>query len=187
MPFIVLAVLLSAAALLAVVYPLLAHAHAATPAAGAAQETLDELLGQRDATLQALRELNFDHNLGKIGDEDFAAFEANLKQLAADSLRALDRWEAEADDELDAALEKMVGARKLALAAGGRVCPSCGRAVAADEKFCASCGAALREAVAAAGQACPKCGRAYEPGDRFWLRRGAAARPLRNGCGRELG
>ena len=80
MLFIVLAVLLSAAALLAVAYPMLARARAATPAAGAAQETLDELLGQRDATLQALRELNFDHNLGKIGDEDFVAFEANLKQ-----------------------------------------------------------------------------------------------------------
>ena len=87
--FIVLAILLTAAALLAVAYPILAKAPAAKPAT-TATESLDELLGQRDAAMQALRELNFDHRVGKISDADFAVFDANLKHEAAETLRALD-------------------------------------------------------------------------------------------------
>jgi len=167
MLFIVLAILLSAAALVAVAYPVLAKARTAEPAISTAQETLDELLNQRDAALQALRELNFDHRVGKITDEDFTAFEANLKRTAADALRALDRWEADTDDALDLALERMVKARKSALTAGGRSCPTCGRVAALEDKFCATCGAMLPEPVAPVAVTCPKCGRPYEPGDRF--------------------
>ncbi len=54
--------------------------------------------------MQALRELNFDHRMGKISDEDFAVFDANLKQHAAETLRALDQWEAQADADLDQVL-----------------------------------------------------------------------------------
>ncbi len=175
--FIILAILLSFVALLAVAYPIIAAARTAQPSAVSgqkygpfyAQESLDELMAQRDAALQALRELNFDHNVGKITDEDFAIFEANLKHTAADSLRALDQWEAEADDELDRTVEQAVQARRSALAAGGRACPSCGRAAAADDQFCAACGASLAAAPKPSlpQDACPNCGRPFDPGDRF--------------------
>jgi hypothetical protein len=167
--FIVLAILLSAAALLAVAYPILARTRAAEPPASTAQEQLDELLGQRDAVLQALRELAFDRNVGKITAEDFTAFEAHLKRTAVDSLRALDQWEAEADDELDLALERMVRARKSALATGERACPSCGRPAAPEDKFCAACGALVPATVElpSTGPGCPNCGQPYEPGARF--------------------
>lgn len=167
--FIILAVLLSFVALLSVAYPIIAAARAPQPATASAQESLDELLAQRDAALQALRELNFDHNVGKITDEDFVAFEANLRRTAADSLRALDRWEAEADLELDRTLEQAVQARKVALAAGGRACPACGRVSAADDKFCAACGAGLAPVPepSVPENSCSKCGRPFDPGDRF--------------------
>lgn len=152
------------------------------------QERLDELLAQRDAAFQALRELNFDYRVGKISDEDFVAFEANLKRHAANTLRALDEWEAEADDELDVAMEAEIKARRQALsgrangrdAEAGGPCPQCGSVTAAADRFCSSCGADLTAARApvvdaTAAPACPSCGKVYEPGDRFC---GGCGQPL---------
>lgn len=173
--FLLLAILLSAAALYVVAYPIVPGPRGRRPAVTSAQEQLEELLAQREAAFQALRELNFDHQLGKITEEDFVVFEANLKQHAADVLRALDRWEAAADADLDDVLEQAVSARRAvlqglqaeALRGDGASCPACGRQVAADDKFCPSCGAALPALQDAAVLACPRCGRPAEPGDRF--------------------
>ena len=170
--FIFLAILLSIIALLAVAYPIVFRAGTAQPATASAQESLDELLAQREAAFQALRELSFDHQVGKITDEDFTAFEANLKLHAADTLRALDRWEAQSDADLDDVLERAVRARRNALRADGGACPACGAACAAGDKFCPACGALLTAPPtppqpAAAGRACPRCGRPAEAGDRF--------------------
>ena len=171
MLFIVLAILLTAAALLAVAYPILSRSSTSKPAS-TAQESLDELLGQRDAAMQALRELNFDHRMGKISDEDFAVFELNLKQHAAETLRALDEWEAQTDVDLDQSMEREIATRKSQLSSGARACPSCGRPAADDDKFCAICGAALVDAPAPVvlppeSIACTKCGRRADPADRF--------------------
>lgn len=169
--FIILAILLTAAALLAVAYPILFKGSAAAQAT-TAEEALDELLAQRDAAIQALRELNFDHRMGKISDEDFTVFERNLKQNAAETLRALDEWEAQADNAIDQDTERAIAARRSQLTAGSRTCPSCGRVAADADRFCASCGTALDAtpepaAAAPAGSVCSQCGRPADPGDRF--------------------
>ncbi len=84
--FIILAAVLIGVAFYLVALPLIQHARRndSTEAASSEQERLAELLAQRDAAFQALRELSFDHRVGKITDEDFVAFEANLKQNAAE-------------------------------------------------------------------------------------------------------
>lgn len=180
--FVLLAAILIGIAFYVVALPLLQQArrntaaHAA-PAAGAQQERLAELLAQRDAAFQALRELNFDHRVGKITAEDFVAFEASLKQNAAETLRALDQWEAESDDaDLDAVMERAIRSRKDALAGraaepDGRTCPQCGKAASAGDKFCGKCGASLLAVTSPAPTAvrpvCPKCGQPHKPGDKF--------------------
>lgn len=168
--FIVLAILLTGLSLFAVAYPILRQSDSARSVTATAQETLEELLAQREAAFQALRELSFDHQVGKITDEDFGIFEANLKLHAADTLRALDRWEAQ-EDSLDDALAQAVSARRAALQTGGVACPACGQPAAAGDRFCAACGAELHGAQEAAepavAGACPRCGRAAEPGDLF--------------------
>jgi hypothetical protein len=147
------------------------------------QERLDELLAQREAAFQALRELNFDHNVGKITDEDFVAFEAGLKRHAAETLRALDAWETEADDDLDLEIEAEIEARRQSSAPRGNghaatpdaaaaPCPACGKPTAASDRFCAGCGADLAAArvaapAPAAGPKCAACGQPAQPGDRF--------------------
>lgn len=139
------------------------------------QEHLDELVAQRESAFQALRELSFDHRVGKVTDDDFAAFELGLKQSAADALRALDQWEAEADDALDDVLERAVSTRRRALAArqsedsSDRVCSACGRPALAEDRFCGGCGAALNAPPPAGPFAshCPQCGQELAADDRF--------------------
>ena len=56
---------------------------------------------QRDRTLAALKELEFDHRTGKVSDEDYRRQVGELRLTVADALRALDRerGSAEADHE----------------------------------------------------------------------------------------
>lgn len=45
---------------------------------------------ERDHALAALKELEFDHRTGKIGDEDYRELVGPLRRSAAEALRALD-------------------------------------------------------------------------------------------------
>ncbi|HXG75173.1 MAG TPA: hypothetical protein VNJ53_01250 [Gaiellaceae bacterium] len=49
-----------------------------------------ELLEARDRALAALKELEFDHRTGTIGDEDYRALVGSLRRDAAAALRALE-------------------------------------------------------------------------------------------------
>ncbi len=48
------------------------------------------LVEERDRALAALKELEFDHRTGKIGDEDYRSLVGPLRRMASDALRALD-------------------------------------------------------------------------------------------------
>lgn len=183
--FVLLAAGLIGAAFYLVALPLLQEARRNVHPAPivSEQEQLAELLAQRDAAFQALRELSFDYKVGKITDEDFSAFEAGLKQNAANTLRALDEWEAEADFDLDTLMEDAILSRKSTLATGeaaepdGRTCAKCGRSALTGDKFCGGCGATLPAltylpALKAAQLACPNCGQPHAPTDRFCARCG---------------
>ncbi len=174
---IILTIVIVVAALAIVAYPIIAKSRAAQPTTTAAGEELAELLARRDATFQALRDLNFDRQVGKVTAEDFVIFEAHLKAAAAAALAALDAWEAAADRKLDVMLERAIAARRAALA-DGRICSACGRPAAAEDKFCAGCGAALpaveSKPALAAGHACPMCGRPVGSTARFCGGCGAA-------------
>jgi hypothetical protein len=50
-----------------------------------------DLVEERDRALAALKELEFDHRTGKIGDEDYRELVGPLRQAAARALRALER------------------------------------------------------------------------------------------------
>ena len=50
-----------------------------------------ELLEERDRSLAALKELEFEHRTGTISDEDYRAQLGPLRREAAEALRAIDR------------------------------------------------------------------------------------------------
>jgi hypothetical protein len=128
------------------------------------------LKAERDRIINALQELDFDHNLGKIPAEDYPIQRAALLQKGADILRQLDELapaispsgNAESRIEKAAAaaradssapkvqslndddIEAMISARrKEHKGKSAGFCPKCGKAILVTDKFCPSCGKSL--------------------------------------------
>jgi hypothetical protein len=90
---IVLGALLAVGAVVLVALPFLREPVAVDDrldAPSAAEERRLELVEERDRTLAALKELEFDHRTGKIGDDDYRELLPSLRQAAARALRALE-------------------------------------------------------------------------------------------------
>ncbi|MFL5964317.1 MAG: hypothetical protein ACJ757_15645 [Gaiellaceae bacterium] len=94
---IVLGVVVAAGAVLLVAWPFLREPVAVDDrldAPGPEEARRLELLDERDRVLAALKELEFDHRTGKIGDEDYASQIGPLRRSAAAALRAIDGYRA---------------------------------------------------------------------------------------------
>jgi hypothetical protein len=133
-----------------------------------ADRELSSLMAERDRVINALQELDFDHGLGKIPEEDYPAQRAELLQRGAGVLRQLDalapgpsraggageRLEraaaarradgsagaAPSDDEIESML---AARRKTRKERSAGFCPRCGKPILASDRFCPNCGKAL--------------------------------------------
>jgi hypothetical protein len=132
------------AAALFVAWPMLTSAGDAPAgdADGAAPGERVDPLGaferQRDAALGALKEAEFDHQVGKLSDGDYAVLRSELEAHALAALAALDAARAEAEAATSAAATGR---------GGGSFCAACGRQNATSKGFCAGCGKRLTPAV----------------------------------------
>ena len=93
---IVLTVALAAAAVLVVCLPYLREPEVEDDRLDAPTEREAERLAlaeERDRALAALKELEFDHRTGKVGDEEYGELVGPLRRSAAEALRALERPE----------------------------------------------------------------------------------------------
>lgn len=150
-----------------------------------------ELLEKRNAVYTAIRELDFDHETGKVSDEEHARQRAELVREGVAILKGLDRLEAAAPaaDPLEAAiaavrqgaeagaadaleaeisgLRAQPGGRATPTANGYHACPSCGAPASPADRFCGACGQSLEFT-------CAECGTPYQSGDLFCAHCGAA-------------
>lgn len=126
------------------------------------------LLAERERIVNSLQELEFDHGLGKVPEEDYPTQRASLLQKGADVLRKLDELApAKAQNDKDARIERAIAARRkngageeagptdddiesmISSRRTGRkeksagFCPKCGKPVMASDKFCPACGKTL--------------------------------------------
>lgn len=122
----------------------------ALAAQGEGSPRLDALLRRRDAAYSAIKDLDFEHELGNLSDSDYRSLRERYRREAASVLQQLD----------DATKAEEAERATVAAAATERVCPSCGKPQGASDRFCWSCGARL-------GGGCPECGTPAQPGDRF--------------------
>ncbi|MCB0211712.1 MAG: zinc-ribbon domain-containing protein [Anaerolineae bacterium] len=132
-------------------------------------QTLDELEVQYQAALAAIKDLNFDHEMGKVSTEDYQIFLTKSKLEAArirqtidhlsstelleqeqaldaeiESLVAELRHRSEPDEnllvEIDAEIEALKSMQPSLPTTEGIACSHCGATLRADDKFCTSCG-----------------------------------------------
>jgi rRNA maturation endonuclease Nob1 len=146
----IIGTLLAVGALAVVLYPLFFGEHAFVAAPVSMPR---EVVPEGDTAVQALREIEFDRETGKLSDADYADLKARYTQAAVDAMRAHDAapsgatplptGERPTDTELEAAIRAFRDAAP--------VCPSCGPRPEADAAFCSGCGRYLRAACAGCG------------------------------------
>lgn len=113
---------------------------------------IEALHAARAETVREIRELDFDHRMGKISDDDHKHLRGALVQRGSGVLREIEALnssaaaprERDVDAEIEQALAKLAARRTNAAqgkAPAGPVCSTCGAALSRNAKFCAECGA----------------------------------------------
>ena len=139
--------------------------------------TISTLLAERDRILNALQELDFDHTLGKIPEEEYPVQRAILVQQGAQVLRQLDEFNQQtASQDQEARLEAAIAARRadagrpVSIGPDGHTAASSSKVsqvVEADDDVEAILAARRRERQGKSGGFCPNCGRSIQKSDRF--------------------
>jgi len=92
---------------------------------------------RREAALEALRELAFEHETGKLPDGEYELLRSRLGKVV------LEAEEPSAGGDAATEATEATGPREEARAAAeeaGGTCPDCGRAVPPGASFCPGCG-----------------------------------------------
>jgi cell division protein FtsN len=187
---VIVALLIAAAALAYVVWPLFKPGPAPLLVE---DDQLTALLGRKDAVMQAIKDLEFDYRVGKLSEEDFQQYDQRLRRQAVALLQQIDQVAPETAS-VDAAVEAQIaGRRKVrktvpavaaatnldadleAQIAARRKRRATAPAPVAKEAAAAANGATVAQpaaAVAADGQGvkvafCTNCGNALEPQHKF--------------------
>lgn len=120
----------------------------------------ETLANRRETVLNALRDLDFDHAVGKVTAEDYGPLRQALLFEAANIIAQLDSKRAAAETELDTYIEVDRSAVHPPQPANNGSCPACGQAARPGAFYCTTCGTRLP-------LTCPKCGQIIHSADRF--------------------
>lgn len=153
MAFYLAAIMIVVAVALFVAAPLVEGARSRRRIATPERERQEHL---RALAVQGLRELEFDHEMGKLDEGDYLTLKRTLEDRALSAMAALDRIAAPApaavsDDSVNGAAPN--GATPVAESSAH---------AAARTRFCPRCGAA-GVAPGAGTDSCPACGAAGDP------------------------
>jgi hypothetical protein len=96
----------------------------------------EEMERQKRLVLRSIKELEFDHAMGKVSAADFAVISGQLRTRALTLMQDLDRTPVGAG----------TSTTRIAPRVAAGTCAACGTANDADARFCKSCGAKLEAA-----------------------------------------
>ncbi len=105
---------------------------------------LQELMTMRDNILAALKDLEFDFQMGKISQEDYQEL---TDQYRREAIAVLKRIEAAngANPRLQKIENEIRTLRQQKRSAGGHYCTQCGAPVNKMDRFCSQCGHKLKD------------------------------------------
>ena len=137
-------------------WPLLSSSRRLRPEASGAASPAEDLIARRDAAYRAIKELDFEHELGNLSESDYQELHDRYRTKAAAVLQELESVLASAGSS-PAAPE--------AAPQGSLPCPRCSQSTQTSDEYCWSCGAKLEGRCAACGHAldqddnfCASCG-----------------------------
>ncbi len=116
-------------------YSLVGPKRAPAAVTGQRRETL---AADKNRILHTIKEIEFDHRMGKINAKDYEALSAPLRRKAAMLIEELDRIDSVPEQGPPPSL-----AAQASDGASAGICAACNIANDADAKFCKSCGAKL--------------------------------------------
>lgn len=175
------AAVMALAAFALVGYPLLQRRAEPETAQTADNPQREALLSGREATYGAIKELDFEHELGNLSPADYQKLREHYRRRAAGILRELDEAslgptapaadQARPEGGTEEEIEQAVRLVRQSRAKGTRrpraaPCPYCGEEAQPQDRYCVACGSPLQ-------QRCAGCGAPYEKGDRFCRHCGA--------------
>lgn len=143
-----LAVVLSAAVLTFTLVPIATRRGYAR---AAEHDTYDSLIQQRDMLYEAIKELESDHEMGKLSDEDYAVLSGRYRRQAVAAMKAVNERELAVEEAVQE-LRRSGGAVVYSTTAVESVCSSCGSAAPVGATICARCATARQPRPARAGR-----------------------------------
>ncbi len=136
---------------------------------------LENLVTRRDATYAAIKELESDHAMGKLSDQDYRVMRAKYETRAVGILQELDGLSATQSRPARTYENGEVIEQQVRQLRKNPSCPKCGTPHEPNDAFCAKCGTVLR------GARCPSCGTRSVVGDKFCARCGLELKARSNG------
>lgn len=170
-----LALLISAVALIYVVWPLLKPGPAPVMVE---DDRLAELLGRKDAVMRSIKDLEFDYRVGKLSEEDYLLYDQRLRRQAIGLLQQIEQAAPESA-QLDAAVEDEITQRRKvsdrpvaampvsAVPAAAVVTPTLAAPRPQPAVPAQSVPVAVTAGQAAAIRYCTNCGNVLEPKHKF--------------------
>lgn len=137
---------------------------------------LDSLVAQRDGVYAAIREIEFDRQIGNLSEGDYHDLRDRYKAKALATLKSIHDLEvaaaaapraqahdvpednAEVEDEIEAAVRQRRGRRQTGPIPSA--CPVCGTDGEPGANFCSGCGSPVEAR-------CENCGEPHSPADKF--------------------
>jgi hypothetical protein len=105
----------------------------------------NDLIGRRDAAYRAIKELDFEYQLGNLSESDYRGLRGRYRSEAVATLRELDTVMigAGAGDVSPSGPSTPAAVAPAVSIQAVPPCPSCGRSAEAGDRHCGSCGAGL--------------------------------------------
>ena len=116
------------------------------------EDILEELKNKKDGAYAAIRELEFDLNMGKLTEEDFQVLKGQYTREAVGYMKEMDKLESPqaaflkpVDTVVEEEIEPGVAEIHNPESTAGKhvYCTSCGEMAKVESRFCAACGASI--------------------------------------------
>ena len=132
-------------------YPLLKPRKFDSPAEPTSGDALDDLKMQKEEIYSAIKEMEFDHKMGKLSEEDYHTLKDRYRAKAIGSLEKMDDlkrkkgFSRDIGDEIEKEVLALRRGRGKGTPKRGRTafCTQCGKRRTPGDRFCSWCGARL--------------------------------------------